>query len=99
MRISVRNTPSRPATRLGIIGLPPPPPPHAGRKTFPVFPRLSPAAFAVLLSLSMIFTACETPNSSSPVPTVTGVSISPQSVSVSKGDSQQFTAAVAGENS
>jgi hypothetical protein len=49
--------------RPGRIGLPPPPPPpHAGREILPGFTRLTCPAFGALLSLFLIFTACENLN-------------------------------------
>jgi hypothetical protein len=49
-------------------------------------------AFGVLLSLFLIFTACEDLNN----PATTGVTISPPTASVPKGGTQKFTATVEG---
>ena len=53
--------------------------------------------FAALIPL-LFFTACPNLNDEPDNPTVTGVTVSPTTATVAKGRTQQFTAAVSGDN-
>jgi hypothetical protein len=53
---------------------------------------------ALALALALILAACENGADTPPPPTVTSVTVTPATASVAKGGTQQFSAAVSGEN-